>query len=126
LRELYRWIDRYFSHSDGRGSIEGILNVGIWREVNLIKSGAGIVRGGHYHEQSEECFFILKGKIKVELRLPQEGMETLTEILNVKSGDVFIVPAMVEHTFNILEDAEWINMMSVPVDQSSPDFHKYD
>lgn len=123
--ELYRRLGRYFTHSDGRGSIDGLINTGRWGEVNLIRSDAGVIRGRHYHKNAEECFVILSGKIKVDLRFPVLGKADLRETLSVQTGDVFIVPPRVEHTFYILEAAVWINLMSIPMDPKSPDFHKY-
>jgi mannose-6-phosphate isomerase-like protein (cupin superfamily) len=123
--DLHRRLGRYFTHSDARGSIEGLINTGTWREVNLIRSEAGVVRGRHYHKHAEECFIILSGRIKVDLRLPASGAADRSETLNVQAGDVFIVPPLVEHTFDILEDAVWINLMSIPMDANAPDFHKY-
>ena len=123
--DLYRRLERYFKHSDARGSIEGLINSGIWREVNLIRSEAGVTRGRHYHMHAEECFIILSGKIRVSFLLRADGMPECRETINLQGGDVIIVLPMVEHTFDILEDAQWINLMSVAMDPSAPDFHKY-
>lgn len=123
--ELYRFIQGYFEHSDDRGSIKGLINTGTWREINIINSDAGAVRGRHYHKYTEECFVILAGKILVTFRKPVPGMPDLTAELICQSGDVFVVNPFVEHTFEILEKAQWINLLSTPMDQKNTDFYKY-
>ena len=67
---LYQRIPVYFTHSDPRGAITGLLNFGSWKEMNFITSIADTVRGRHYHKETEECFFILSGRIKVTFRKP--------------------------------------------------------
>lgn len=122
---LYRQIEHYFEHTDPRGTIVGLLNTGIWREVNLIASDAGAIRGGHYHKQTEECFLILSGSIRVKFRKPAEFGQDIKEEVLFQAGDVFIVHPLVEHIFEVLERASWINLLSIPMDAENPDFYKY-
>ena len=123
--ELFRRIEKYFEHSDARGSIQGIINTGTWREANLINSDAGAIRGQHYHKLTEECFVILSGKISVKFRKPIAGGSEITDDAIFLAGDVFTVNPLVEHTFEILEKAQWINLLSVSMDPDHPDFYKY-
>ncbi len=122
---LYQRVEHYFKHSDTRGYITGLLNTGTWREVNFIASEAGTIRGGHYHKQTEECFLILTGRILVTFRKPIEHAQDVKEEILFKAGDVFIVNPLVEHTFEILENASWINLLSIPMDTKNPDFYRY-
>jgi len=122
---LYRCVESYFQHSDFRGSIKGLLNSGTWHEVNLIASDSGSVRGGHYHKETEECFIILSGLILVTFRKPISGSLDQVDKIEFRGGDVFIVSTHVEHTFEIIEAAEWINLLSKPMDSQNPDFFKY-
>ena len=123
--ELYRIIQNYFKHVDSRGSLVGLINIGSWGEVNIINSDAGTIRGGHYHKATEECFFILSGKILVKFRMPVKDNLDLIEEVVFNSGDVFIVHANVEHTFEVLEDSQWINLLDKPLDKEAPDFYRY-
>jgi mannose-6-phosphate isomerase-like protein (cupin superfamily) len=125
LNTLYQIIPHYFKSADARGNIVGLLNTGLWRELNLISSDAGVTRGGHYHKETEECFVILSGRIRVEFRIPVEAGGWFREEHLFGAGDVFIVKTQVEHTFFILEKAQWINLLTKPIDQEYPDFHKY-
>ena len=122
---LFRRIPHYFHHADGRGEIAGLLNTGDWREVNLITSDAGVTRGRHYHLETEECFVILSGRIRVIFRKPLAGDQWCKAEQIFEVGDVFSVPPLVEHTFDILAKAQWINLLSRPVDPNQPDFHHY-
>jgi mannose-6-phosphate isomerase-like protein (cupin superfamily) len=125
LMELYRRIEQYFEHIDPRGSIQGLINSGSWREINLISSDAGAVRGRHYHKLTEECFIILSGRILVKFRKPLPGKSDLYAEMIFYAGDVFTVNPLVEHTFEILEKAQWINLLSIPMDSEHSDFYKY-
>nr|WP_250208040.1 cupin domain-containing protein [Curvibacter sp. CHRR-16] len=122
---MYRILPRYFEHKDARGSIAGLLNVGVWREMNLIASDAGATRGHHYHKETQECFVVLVGKIHVVFRRPLAGSGWEQKERIFVAGEVFIVEPTVEHTFHILEASQWINLLSKPVDTDQPDFHKY-
>ena len=125
MSEMISVIPRYFEHGDARGSIAGLINTGVWREINLISSDAGVTRGGHYHKNTEECFAILSGQVRVLLEKRDEHGEWLREEHLFTAGDVFIVHPWVVHTFVVTEKSQWINMLSTPIDQNQPDFYKY-
>lgn len=125
LSSLYRTLPPYFSHSDSRGSITGLLNQGEWREVNLIASSAGVTRGRHYHAYTTECFIVLSGRIRVQFRRPAKNGNHTVEEREFGAGEVFLVPPLVEHTFDVLTEATWINLLSSAMDPENPDFHRY-
>ena len=123
---LYERIEPYFNHADDRGSLRGLINFGEWRELNIIASQKDSIRGGHYHKNTKECFVILSGIIHVQFRLPQSnGDPDLLEDSMFKQGDVFMVMPLVEHTFTVMSDAQWINLLSSPLDAAHPDFYRY-
>ena len=110
---MYKIISRYFKYSDDRGSIEGLINVGNWNEINYIRSQANSIRGNHYHKKYLELFIIIKGKIEVEFQ--KVNSEKLTGDIEKEiflEGSVFMVNPMVNHTFHVIEDSEWINVLS--------------
>jgi dTDP-4-dehydrorhamnose 3,5-epimerase-like enzyme len=122
---MYQILPHYFEHKDARGSIAGLLNAGVWRELNLITSDAGAIRGRHYHKETRECFVILSGRIQVIFRRPISGSGWEQDEHIFSAGEVFIVEPGVEHTFHIQEPSQWLNLLSKPVDSQQPDFHKY-
>jgi len=109
-----QFLKSYFSFEDDRGGILGVIRGQAWKEVNFIESKKDTVRGMHYHKKTRECFFIIKGKIRVtveDLRSGQKNEFTASE------KDIFIVDPFEIHTFKILEDSRWINMLSEPLEE---------
>ena len=113
-------LSTYFNHVDERGGFWGITQES-WAEVNFIETGAGQVRGNHYHKETRELFFIISGEIDVIIDDLNSGEHFE---LSVSKGDVFIIEPYELHTFHTKTDAQWINMLSKPVDQQDPDFHR--
>ena len=114
-------ISSYFQSQDQRGEIFGVGRFPWMQEINYIESLQGSVRGGHYHKETQELFFILAGEIKVEIE-QLKTKERKTFIF--KKKDIFLIEPYEVHTFFILEDAKWINILSRPMDPQKPDFHK--
>lgn len=125
LSDMFRIVPHYFEHADARGTITGLLNAGVWREANLISSDAGVTRGRHFHKETEECFVILTGQIRALFRKQDDRGRWRQEDRQFGAGDVFIVYPWVEHTFVIVTAARWINLLSAPLNQDQPDFHRY-
>ena len=116
---MYKLIENYFSFKDDRGEIRGLVNFGNWQEVNYVKSYKDTVRGNHYHKKTKEVIIILDGKINVELK-SGDNVEALT----LKKGDVILIEPMTIHTFTMLEDSSWINLMNVKNEKDAPDIYK--
>jgi len=122
---MLRFVNRYFVHTDDRGSIEGLIHDGIWRELNLITSDVDIIRGDHYHKKTQELFIILEGEIEVRTQKVIDGKLQGTVSKNtVKNGDVFYVEPMTNHIFIPKTFSKWINALSEPMDQLTPDMHR--
>ena len=110
----------YISRPDERGGFLGITQES-WAEINFIETRANQVRGNHYHKETRELFFIVSGEIEVVIEDLNSG-EHLE--LSFSKGDVFIIEPFELHTFRTKTDAQWINMLSKPMDQQNPDFHR--
>ncbi len=122
---MIKLIERYFKHKDERGSIEGLINIGNWKELNIITSIANTIRGNHYHKHAQELFIILEGEIEVTTqRIKDDKLFGEIFVNKVKDGDVFIVEPMVNHIFSLKKDSKWINALSTPIDQDSPDIFR--
>ena len=114
-----RKLPPYFSRFDERGAFLGITQEH-WAEVNFIETRANQVRGNHYHKETRELFFIVSGEIEVvidDLNSGEHGEFVFSK------GDVFIIEPYEVHTFRTRTDAQWINMLSKPMDPNNPDFH---
>lgn len=110
----------YQAHSDARGSFRGLTREA-WSEVNFIETRAGQVRGNHYHAETRELFFIVRGEIRVEVEHLETGERTE---FTAGAGDIFVIEPMEFHVFRTLTDAQWINMLSRPMDPDRPDLHR--
>ena len=88
-----------FSFTDARGTITQLVHAG-YAQVNAVFSGKGAVRGNfHYHKATKELFYVLQGKVNVQLRYAQEQQTTVFE-----SGACFQIPELVRHRMEFLED----------------------
>ena len=113
-------IPPYFYSVDGRGKVVGIFQGHKWEEINYVESSKGSFRGNHYHKKTIEGFFIIDGKIKVTLR---DIINHSKRTFIAKKGDIFIINPNTLHTFEVLENSKWINMLSRPLDGQKKDIH---
>lgn len=122
---MIKFYSNYFKKEDPRGKILGLIDQGNWKELNYFSTEPSQVRGNHYHKKTDELFIILKGKLKIKLtRVSVNGeLEGESKYFTVKKGDVFVIPKMVYHVFNIIEKSEWINGLSLKMDIRLPDIH---
>jgi len=115
-----RNLQPYSRLDDSRGTFIGITQNQKWAEVNFIETGRNQVRGNHYHKNTLELFFIISGRIKVNIF---DIRKRKKEEFIANKGDIFIVEPFEVHTFETLTDATWINMLSAPLDKDNPDIH---
>jgi oxalate decarboxylase/phosphoglucose isomerase-like protein (cupin superfamily) len=89
---------------DERGKIVDILEKEVIEYVTLISSKKGAVRGNHYHKESVQYTFVLKGSLKLLTQMPREEVK----IMIIKSGDLVLTPPMEKHTLIALVDSEFL------------------
>ena len=101
----------------------GLINQGSWKELNFFSTKSNQNRGNHYHKKTDELFIILKGRIKIELTRVSDNGKLIGETKSViiKKGDVFIIPKMIFHSFDIIEESNWINGLSIKMNNKAPD-----
>jgi dTDP-4-dehydrorhamnose reductase len=110
----------YFYHIDNRGKLLGIFQGLEWQEINYIESIKGSIRGNHYHKETREGFFLIDGKIRVTIfDMSKNSKRTFV----AKKGDAMVINPSITHTFEMLEDSKWINMLSKPFDGRRKDIH---
>ena len=103
-------LNNYMNFSDARGDILGIVQHGTWQEMNYITTKAHVLRGNHYHKETYELIFVVKGKIKLTVR--DIVKDNLNETFFFNVGEAFILEPMENHTIETLEDSAWINLLS--------------
>lgn len=106
-----------FIFENSAGSLKQLIRAG-YKQVNVIFSNSGSIRGGHYHKLNDEAFYVINGAFK--LSVSKEGMR---EEYEFKEGDMFIIPPMVSHTFEYTEDTLLVSMYSrgVELDDGTKD-----
>ena len=95
-----------FEFSDNRGTLVQLIHEG-YRQINVITSKKGVIRGGHYHKQNEEAFYIVQGKVKVTVNGNEHTFE---------AGDFFGIEANDMHSFLFIEDTTLVSMYSIGVE----------
>lgn len=111
--ELIDIITPNFEFGDERGSLVQLVRDG-YKQVNVIKSIKGCIRGGHFHKYNWEAFYVISGKFDVIVRYRDDE-----KTISFKAGDMFKIPPLVAHDFIYREDTVLISMYDVGVEIST-------
>jgi len=95
---------------DERGQILDILEDEIIDSVTLISSKKGAIRGNHYHKESVQYTFVLKGRLKLVTEMPGEEIRTTV----IRAGDLVFTPPMEKHALVAEEDSEFLVLTRGP------------
>ena len=107
---LYTPIKTDYCHEDDRGSLVQLFHDG-WRQANVVFSKKGTVRGGHYHKENREAFYIINGMLEATFLL---GAEQETNVF--KTGDFFAIEPNIVHTFKYLENTLLLGFYNLGVE----------
>ncbi len=91
-----------FHFEDDRGTIDQLIHDN-YKQINVITSKKGVLRGNHFHKLNDEAFYIISGS----LQLIVNGMPYL-----FSSGDFFGIEPGDMHSFLFLEDTLLVSMYS--------------
>ena len=108
---LYEIMKPEFEFSDQRGQLKQLVHVG-WKQVNVLITNAGVVRGVHYHKISREAFFLISGSVDVKFRNGNEYAER-----HFEKGEFFLVLPGAVHELSFPEDCVMIQLYDIPVEQ---------
>lgn len=97
-------INKKCAFEDERGKIIDILEKEVIEYVTFISSRTGAVRGNHYHKESVQYTYVLKGSFKLLTQIGDEEIETAL----INAGDIVHTPPMEKHTLIALEDSEFL------------------
>lgn len=100
-----------FVFKDERGSLTQLVREG-YKQFNVITSKKGVVRGNHYHRHNREAFYVVSGRLKLDVRLGDQS-----EIHEYRTGDMFVIPPLVVHSFSYPEDTLLVSMYSEGVEE---------
>lgn len=102
--ELIENLNVDFDFCDSRGNLTQLVHNG-YEQVNVLVSYAGVERGGHYHKVSNECFYVIKGSVRVTAKLG--GKE---ETIEFHEKDFFRIKPFIIHSMFFPEDCILIAM----------------
>lgn len=99
-----------FEHCDDRGTLCQLVHKG-YCQVNVVFSKAGTFRGGHYHKENNEAFYVVNGSFEI---VCTKGTDREARVF--RQGDFFQIPPYVVHSFNYLEDTLLIGLYDIGVE----------
>lgn len=101
-----------FKYSDERGTLLQLVREG-YKQFNVVESKAGAVRGGHYHNENSEVFYVISGEFEFTV---EKG--DVKETYTFKTGDMFLVPPFVIHGFDYTQDTILVCMYDKGVENA--------
>lgn len=102
--ELLEKLDVDFDFHDSRGSLTQLVHEG-YEQINVLYTRSGVERGGHFHKESNECFYVVKGIVQVTARL-----ENKEETVSFGEQDFFRVRSYIIHSMFFPEDCILVAM----------------
>lgn len=112
---LIEFLKPDFRFDDARGSLVQLVREG-WRQVNVIRSEAGVVRGGHYHAANTEAFYVISGSFELEAEDLVSG-EKETHVM--APGVFFRIRPKVLHSFRFLQKTLLVSLYDRGVELES-------
>jgi mannose-6-phosphate isomerase-like protein (cupin superfamily) len=90
-----------------RGELALIEDGKLFRHLGYfsLKRGQDFYRGGHYHLNKIEHFYVISGRILIRLHDMETGEKSVVE---VRTGDCVILHPNCAHRFEAIEDAQVI------------------
>ena len=110
---LIKIITPNFQYEDLRGRLVQLVRPG-YCQVNIIESVAGATRGGHYHIQNREAFYVIGGKLKLTVWHLNVG--TQKEEYEFSENAMFEIEPYTIHSFEFIEPTMLVSMYSMGVE----------
>lgn len=103
-----------FVFKDDRGSLKQLVS-GQWNQINFITSVASSTRGGHYHKENREMFYVISGKFNLTLKTPNGPISFL-----MQPDDFFVIEKNVSHSFEFIDETSLIAAYDLGVVAKEP------
>jgi dTDP-4-dehydrorhamnose 3,5-epimerase-like enzyme len=103
-----------FVFKDDRGSLKQLVS-GKWSQINFNTSVAGSIRGGHFHKENREMFFVISGKFTLTLKAPNGPISFIME-----KEDFFIIEKNISHSFEFIDETLLIAAYDLGVVSTEP------
>ena len=102
--KLVEFLTPDFEFVNENGLLVQLVDNG-WKQVNVILSKSGKVRGGHYHKYNKEAFYVVSG----EFKLTVWNTDCMEEYV-MKPKDFFLINEYAYHRFEYKEDTILLSM----------------
>ncbi len=88
--------------ADARGTIRDLFMGEPFDSATVITCVRGSIRGNHYHRETHQVMYVMRGRVRVVIQLPGEGPREQT----AETGDLIWTPPVERHAFLALEDTD--------------------
>lgn len=102
-----------FKYEDDRGSLIQLVHEG-YEQVNVLYSAKGTIRGGHYHKETSESFYIINGSVSVKAKYGEKEI-----YYKFMKGDFFLIKPFVVHSMEFAEDCLMVQLYSKTVERDN-------
>jgi dTDP-4-dehydrorhamnose 3,5-epimerase len=114
-------------HEDERGWFAELARTSAlpkpFKQANLSRSRAGVIRGLHYHERGQDDVFVcLSGMVRIVI-LDRTTGETFSEDVGDDNRVAIYVPGIHAHGYEALTDCLFMYLVTEEYDAANPDEH---
>ena len=100
-----------FVNSDNRRILSQLVTSD-FKQVNIYEATHGSILGNHFHKETVEYFYIIKGSLEYN------------DKAIVKKGDLFVVEPPEKHWLKVISDkATFMTFLTKPYKLESPDIY---
>ena len=87
---------------DERGSIADIFYKHPLNHVGVVHSNPGAIRGNHYHKETTQHMYIMKGSLRYYYQMLNNDQSPVKSIV-INEGELVTTPPLEVHAIEILE-----------------------
>lgn len=110
------------SMTDERGYLFEFTNLeNNYKQINILHSKKGTVRGNHYHKILKEKFFIIEGVAEIYIKNLKTNEEKKFQCSN---NEFFKVEPYEYHTLRFIENSTILSFYSDVFDPENPDIYQ--
>jgi oxalate decarboxylase/phosphoglucose isomerase-like protein (cupin superfamily) len=95
---------------DQRGTITDLVQGEPFDAASIITSAKGSVRGNHYHRETLQIMFVIKGRVEIVTQMPGGPVRRSM----AGAGDLVRTPPIERHAIVALEDTEVLVLTKGP------------
>lgn len=97
-----------FTHKDARRELSQLFTA-TTEQVNIYKAKKGAVLGDHFHKETKEYFYIIKGTV------------SYNDTIKFEKGNLFVVPPFENHMIRCLTPVTMMTFLTRPYEKDKSD-----